>query len=189
VQLKQNNAVVYTVYNPQDNATFTVFDNDDEYTAVAVKGGMSSNPGIGKAGKTITLKTNTITVSFPSIKADYVQLKQNGALVYTVYNPQDKAEFKVFDNDVEYTAVAVKGGMSSNPGTGKAGETIILKTKTVTVSFPGIKADYVQLKQNGAVVYTVYNPQEEAKFIVFDNGVAYTASVIKGSISQPYTIS
>ena len=124
------------------------------------------------------------------VKADYVQFKQNGSVKYTFYNVASGQKLTVLNGIYDITIV--KASMSTQlKGVvclGDAAEKDV-GTKTLTFSFPGIKADYVQLKQNGAVVYTVYNPQEEAKFIVFDNGVAYTASVIKGGISRPYTIS
>jgi hypothetical protein len=141
----------------------------------------------GSAGSPIELAVETLTVNFPGVKADYVQLKQNGSVIYTVYNPQDTVSFEVFDNGGTYTAVAVKGGMSIT-GTGSIGSPIELAVKTLTVSFAG-KADYVQLKQSGGVIYTAYSPQDSVSFKVFDNGVAYDAVAVKGGAPIPCTVS
>ena len=185
VTLSQSGGI-YTAYGSDGSQVFTVFDNGAEYTAQAVKGGMSAS-GTGYAGGAIDLAVETVTVSFDGIKADYVTLGQNGA-IYTAYGSDGSQVFNVFANGADYTAQAVKGGMSM-AGTGGAGETIILPTMTLTVNFPGIRADYVRLSQNGTAIYTVYGVTDTVDFLVFDNGGVYEALVVYAGGTDTVTLS
>ncbi|NLT98741.1 MAG: hypothetical protein GXW96_11430 [Christensenellaceae bacterium] len=191
VQILANSQNVDTRDWTSDSASFYLFQSENPYSIVINKGSDKyTYASVLCNAPSVVVDKAGVMLNTGGVKADYVQFKQNGSVKYTFYNVASGQKLTVLNGIYDITIV--KSSMSTQlKGVvclGDAAEKDV-STKTLTFSFPGIKADYVQLKRNGAVVYTVYNPQEEAKFIVFDNGVAYTASVIKGSISQPYTIS
>ncbi len=185
VQIRQSGSTVFEQYNMKDTAQFTVLDNGLSYEAYAAKGAMSAT-GTGLAGSTITLGVKSITVNFPGISANVVQLRQSGSTVLEVYNQTGTTQFTVFDNGTSYEAVASKGKMSAS-GTGLAGSTIDLGVKTITVNFPGITANVVQMRQSGSTVLEVYNQTDTTQFTVFDNGTLYEAYAAKGAMSATGT--
>ena len=184
VGIVQNGAWVYTASAVSGNqATFNVFDNGKDYEVRVSKGGMSSYL-YGQAGDTVTVPVETLTVNTGAISGCSVGIVQNGAWVYTASAVTgNQATFNVFDNGKDYEIRVSKGGMSIYLY-GRAGDTVTVPVKTLTVNTGAISSCSVGIVQNGAWVYTSSAVTgNQATFNVFDNGKDYQVRVSKGGMS------
>ena len=187
VQFLQGGEVKYTFNDVAPDQALSVLNGI--YDIAVQKGEMKTQlKSVVCLGEDISasIATKTLTVTFPGITADVVQIRQGGSTVFEQTNKTGTAEFTVLDNGQIYEAYAAKGTMSAT-GTGYAGDSINLGVKTINVNFPGITADVVRIRQGGSTVFEQTNKTGAAEFTVLDNGQAYEAYAAKGTMSATGT--